>query len=91
VLGKPIGIPLASSLAVRARAADLPPNVSWRHIHGAGWLGGIGFTMSLFVAGLAFGDAAVLDVAKLGVLCASLFAGLIGYALLRTRAHAARE
>jgi Na+:H+ antiporter, NhaA family len=82
-LGKPLGITLASYLAVRSGAADLPSSVSWRHIHGAGWLGGIGFTMSLFVAGLAFGEDALLDVAKLGVLGASVTAGLIGYALLR--------
>ena len=86
VLGKPIGITLASYLAVRAGAADLPPNVSWRHIHGAGWLGGIGFTMSLFVAGLAFGEHALLDVAKLGVLCASAVAGLTGLVVLRATA-----
>jgi NhaA family Na+:H+ antiporter len=52
-------------------------------VHGAGWLGGIGFTMSLFVAGLAFPDPALLDVAKLGVLGASVVAGLVGYTLLR--------
>jgi NhaA family Na+:H+ antiporter len=82
-LGKPVGITLASWLAVRAGAADLPTGVAWRHVHGAGWLGGIGFTMSLFVAGLAFADPAVLDVAKLGVFGASIVAGLVGYALLR--------
>ncbi|MEO6526540.1 MAG: Na+/H+ antiporter NhaA [Gemmatimonadaceae bacterium] len=83
VLGKPIGIVLASYLAVRARAADLPANVGWRHIHGAGWLGGIGFTMSLFIAGLAFQDPAQLEIAKLGVLFASTCAGIVGYVLLR--------
>ncbi|HZF68926.1 MAG TPA: Na+/H+ antiporter NhaA [Gemmatirosa sp.] len=82
-LGKPLGITLASWLAVRAGAADLPIGVGWRHVHGAGWLGGIGFTMSLFVAGLAFADPAVLDIAKLGVFMASIVAGGIGYALLR--------
>lgn len=82
-VGKPIGIMLASWLAVRAGAADLPAGVTWQHIHGAGWLGGIGFTMSLFVAGLAFADPAVLDIAKLGVLGASVVAGLVGFALLR--------
>ncbi len=82
-LGKPLGILLASWLAVRAGAADLPSGVAWRHVHGAGWLAGIGFTMSLFVAGLAFPDPAVLDTAKLGVFAASLLAGSVGYALLR--------
>jgi NhaA family Na+:H+ antiporter len=85
-LGKPLGITLASWLAVRAGAADLPTGVTWRHVHGAGWLGGIGFTMSLFVAGLAFGDSALLDIAKLGVLGASIVAGVIGFVLLRRTA-----
>ena len=91
VLGKPIGITLASYLAVRARAADLPANVGWRHLHGAAWLGGIGFTMSLFVAGLAFADVRVLDVAKIGVLVASTFAGLVGFAILRMVPSASPE
>jgi NhaA family Na+:H+ antiporter len=78
-----VGIFLASYAAVRAGAADLPAGVAWRHVHGAGWLGGIGFTMSLFVAGLAFTDPAALDVAKLGVLGASVMAGTVGYLLLR--------
>ena len=83
LLGKPIGITFASYVAVRAGAADLPSGVQWRHVHGAGWLGGIGFTMSLFIAGLAFGDAAMLDTAKLGILGASIIAGIVGYMLLR--------
>jgi NhaA family Na+:H+ antiporter len=85
VLGKPIGITLASYVAVRMRAADLPAGVSWRQLHGAGWLGGIGFTMSLFVAGLAFRDAATLDTAKIGVLGASIVAGAVGFVVLRGR------
>jgi NhaA family Na+:H+ antiporter len=86
LLGKPIGITLASWLAVRLRLASLPEGITWGHIHGAGWLGGIGFTMSLFVAGLAFNDEALLTMAKLGILTASVLAGLIGSAfLLRTR------
>lgn len=82
VLGKPIGITLASWLAVRMGLASLPEGVSWRHIHGAGWLGGIGFTMSLFMAGLAFTDDAHLTAAKLGILMASLSAGIIGSVIL---------
>jgi Na+:H+ antiporter, NhaA family len=83
LLGKPLGIMIASLAAVRAGAADLPTGVTWRHLHGASWLAGIGFTMSLFVAGLAFGDLAVLDTAKIGVLGASGIAGIAGYMLLR--------
>lgn len=84
VLGKPLGILLASYATVRAGAADLPAGVRWRHVYGAGWLGGIGFTMSLFIAGLAFAAPAALDVAKLGILAASVAAGAAGYALLRS-------
>ena len=84
VLGKPIGITLAAWLAVRANVASLPSGVTWRMLHGAGWLGGIGFTMSLFIAGLAFGQREeLLTAAKLGILLASAAAGVIGWALLR--------
>jgi NhaA family Na+:H+ antiporter len=89
VIGKPVGITLASWLAVRLRLATLPDGVCWGHIHGAGWLGGIGFTMSLFVAGLAFGDEALLKIAKLGILVASSLAALIGSTLLLRRQGAA--
>ena len=83
VIGKPLGIMLASYAAVRAGAAALPVNAGWRHLHGVAWLGGIGFTMSLFIASLAFGEGALLDVAKLGVIAASVVAGIAGYTLLR--------
>jgi len=78
VIGKPIGVTLASWLAVRTGLASLPENVTWKHIHGAGWLAGIGFTMSLFLTGLAFSDDGQLTEAKLGILMASLCAGIIG-------------
>jgi Na+:H+ antiporter, NhaA family len=87
--GKPIGIFAASWLAVRLRVAELPAGVRWSHIHGAGWLGGIGFTMALFIAGLAFGGGPLLANAKLGILMASTTAGLVGYTLL-SRKPAAR-
>jgi len=82
LLGKPIGVTLASWLAVRSGLASLPQNVSWKHIHGAGWLAGIGFTMSLFMTGLAFTDEAWLTAAKLGILIGSVCAGVIGSTLL---------
>jgi len=82
VLGKPIGVTLASWLAVRWGLASLPENVSWKHIHGAGWLAGIGFTMSLFMTGLAFTDDGHITAAKLGILFASLGAGIVGSVIL---------
>jgi Na+:H+ antiporter, NhaA family len=81
-LGKPIGITLASWLAVRSKIASLPTGVTWNHIHGAGWLGGIGFTMSLFVAGLAFTDESLLTIAKVGILTGSALASIVGSVLL---------
>ncbi len=83
VLGKPVGIFLVSFLAVKLRLADLPKGVTWGHIHGAGWLAGIGFTMSLFIANLAFKDSKHdLDQAKIGILAASILAGAIGLTIL---------
>ena len=84
VVGKPVGITLASWLAVRMGLASLPAGVGWRTLAGAAMLGGIGFTMSLFIAGLAFGDSSEhLTSAKLGTLLASLIAGVAGWATLR--------
>ena len=84
LLGKPIGITLFSWAAVRMGVATLPSRVTWRMIHGTAWLGGIGFTMSLFIAGLAFpGMPGLLAAAKLGILAASLTAGVCGWILLR--------
>lgn len=83
LVGKPVGITLASWIAVRTRVAQLPAGVTWRLLHGAAWLGGIGFTMSLFIAGLAFGQSAQLDAAKVGVLSASIIAGLVGWWLVK--------
>lgn len=85
VLGKPLGIGGFSWLSVRMGWATLPPGVNWRHLWGAGVLGGIGFTMSIFITLLALGESSAgADVAKLAVLVASLSAGVVGYALLRT-------
>ncbi len=83
VVGKQIGILLFSFLAVRLRLAELPAGVTWRHIWGVAWLGGIGFTMALFIDGLAFGGSPLLDTAKIGILAASIISGIVGYAILR--------
>ena len=78
VIGKFSGIGLFSWAAVKLGLARLPSGVEWKHLLGAAWLGGIGFTMSLFIAQLAFRDAALVDDAKLGILLASVTAALIG-------------
>ncbi|MBN9658335.1 MAG: Na+/H+ antiporter NhaA [Acidobacteria bacterium] len=83
LFGKPLGITLASWLAVKVGLAALPSNVSWRQIHAAGWLGGIGFTMSLFISALALNDDGLLVQAKLGIFAGSLFAAAAGSLLLR--------
>jgi NhaA family Na+:H+ antiporter len=77
VLGKPIGILLATRIAL-AFGARLPGGVGWGQLTGAACLAGIGFTMSIFVASLAFPSAARLDEAKLGIFAASLVAGVLG-------------
>ena len=84
VLGKPVGITLASWVAVRTGVASLPAGIGWRTLAGTAVLGGIGFTMSLFIASLAFRDSAdALTSAKLGTLMASVIAGITGWATLR--------
>ncbi len=83
VLGKQIGITLAVWLLIRAKIADKPSGVGWRHIYGASWLAGIGFTMSLFIASLGFGAGPLLAIAKVGILAASIIAGVIGWLILR--------
>jgi len=83
LVGKSVGILAFSWLAVRLGFADLPRGVRWRQVLGAGILGGIGFTMSLFVSNLAFRGQLLLAEAKLSILVTSLVAGGIGYAYLR--------
>ena len=82
VLGKFAGISSFSWFAVRLGLARLPAGVEWRHLLGAAWLGGIGFTMSLFIAQLAFRDPALVAQAKLGILLASATSAAIGLAWL---------
>jgi NhaA family Na+:H+ antiporter len=78
VLGKPLGICGASWLAVQLRWCELPSGVSWGGVWLVGALGGIGFTMSIFIATLAFEDGRLLAAAKLGVVIASAIAGTLG-------------
>jgi NhaA family Na+:H+ antiporter len=83
VIGKQVGVTLFAWLAVRLGWASLPKGVSWKQIYAVGWLAGIGFTMSLFIAGLAFDDEHHLMMGKVGILLGSLAAGAAGYILLR--------
>ncbi|HYH65784.1 MAG TPA: Na+/H+ antiporter NhaA, partial [Urbifossiella sp.] len=82
VIGKPVGIVLFAFLAVRSGLAALPTGVDWKVMAGGGALGGIGFTMSLFVANLAFDDDSHLVAAKVGILVGSTASALLGAALL---------
>jgi NhaA family Na+:H+ antiporter len=87
-LGKPIGIWLFARLSVGIRLATPPADVSWGKVFGASWLCGIGFTMSLFIATLAFGEGTLLAMAKIGTLAASVGAGVCGSIFLLRRGKA---
>jgi NhaA family Na+:H+ antiporter len=87
IVGKQLGITLSVWLAVKKGWADLPNGITFKHIYGASCLAGIGFTMSLFVTGLAFQDPALVVSAKLAILVASLCAGWIGWITLRSTSH----
>jgi NhaA family Na+:H+ antiporter len=82
-VGKPVGISLAAMSAVRFRVAERPRGVSPTALHGCAWLGGIGFTMSLFIATLAFEGTGLLESAKVGILAASTMAGVVGAVILQ--------
>ncbi len=82
VVGKTVGIWLASLVAVRLRVARLPRAMTMRHVLGAGAVAGVGFTVALFITELAFDDALLRDEAKIGILAASVAAGALGWVLL---------
>ena len=88
VAGKPLGILAAAGLAVLLGVGKLPSGVNWRDMIGVGFLAGIGFTVSIFIAGLAYSDPLVTDASKTGILSASLVAGLLGAAILLPRRKA---
>ena len=91
ILGKQIGITLFSYLSVKFGFADLPEGASWQQIYGISCLAGIGFTMSLFIANLGFGESYYLTYSKIGILSASLIAGLIGWVILYRTGNAAKS
>lgn len=82
LLGKPIGITLASLIVILAKLSKLPAGVNWYNMIGAGLLGGIGFTMSIFITLLAFDDQEIISTSKIVILTSSLLAGVLGYVCL---------
>lgn len=84
IVGKQVGVFGFAWLAVKSRIASLPEGVNWRHLYGAGMLGGVGFTMSLFIANLAFGEGTLLETSKLAILTASAISGIAGWLLLKS-------
>lgn len=85
-IGKQLGIFAFSFIAVKLKLASLPEGVNWKNLYGAGILAGIGFTMSLFIAGLAFNTPALLDLSKIGILTGSLLSGVVGFVVLKSSA-----
>jgi len=83
IVGKPLGIWLFSFISVSLGLGLLPLDLKWKNIVGAGFLGGIGFTMSIFITLLAFGEAELVNNSKIAILIASVLAGLIGFVWLR--------
>ena len=83
IVGKPLGIFTLSFLAVKSGICELPSDLNWKSIIGVGFLGGIGFTMSIFVTLLAFDDSTIINNAKFIILLSSLTAGIIGFLSLK--------
>jgi NhaA family Na+:H+ antiporter len=92
ILGKVLGVTLFSKLAVKLKLASLPEGVNWRQITGAGLMAGIGFTMSIFIANLAFDDSEELvKIAKIGIFTASLISAIAGLLLLNFSTKKSQE
>jgi NhaA family Na+:H+ antiporter len=91
ILGKQIGVFGATWATVKLGFAQLPHGVTWAHIYGLSCLAGIGFTMSLFIGSLSFGDPELMNAVRLGVLSGSLISGVVGFAVLRMSATAQEE
>jgi Na+:H+ antiporter, NhaA family len=83
IIGKPLGILAFSYIAVKTKLSMLPSDLNWKHITGAGLLGGIGFTMSIFITLLAFNNQSFIDSSKLSILVSSLISGIFGYFWLK--------
>ncbi|MEP5153871.1 Na+/H+ antiporter NhaA [Planktotalea sp.] len=83
ILGKQIGVMGLTFLTVKLGFARLPHGATWLHIYGIACLAGVGFTMSLFIGGLSFADAATMNQVRLGVLTGSIISGILGYCALK--------
>ncbi|MCK3683372.1 Na+/H+ antiporter NhaA [Maribellus sp. YY47] len=83
IVGNFIGIFVFSWLAIKTNIAELPQNVGFKQLAGVSFLGGLGFTMSLFINNLAYTDAVLIDSAKMGILIGSTIAGILGYITIR--------
>jgi NhaA family Na+:H+ antiporter len=83
IVGKPVGIWLFSFLAVKLKISQLPSDLNWKSIFGVSFLGGIGFTMSIFITLLAFSDAEHINNAKIMILVSSLLAAIFGLLYLK--------
>ena len=83
IIGKPLGIALFSYLSVKLKICKVPDDINWSAIVGVGFLGGIGFTMSIFITLLAFSDVEHIDNSKIMILASSLLAGIIGFIYLK--------
>ncbi|MEM9234450.1 MAG: Na+/H+ antiporter NhaA, partial [Pseudomonadota bacterium] len=88
-LGKPIGVLFCAFIATQTKIARLPQGVNWVQMAGVACLTGVGFTMSLFIGGLAFNEAAQMNEVRIGVLMGSILSGVVGYTLLRVAAKPA--
>jgi len=91
VLGNTIGIGLFSWLAIKAGLSSLPEHTRFRQLAAVGIIGGVGFTMSLFITNLAFADQALINASKIGILLGSLTAGILGYYMLKLSLGRSRE
>jgi NhaA family Na+:H+ antiporter len=85
LVGKAVGVPLFTWFAVRFKLGELPAGVTWGHVMGLGALAGIGFTVALFISGLAFEPGSEFtDLSKIGIFAGSILSGIVGYAVLRS-------
>lgn len=89
-VGKPLGIALFGLFAVKIGISQLPEDVHWKHIIGAGFLGGIGFTMSIFITLLAFDNPEIVQSSKISILISSFLAGIVGFLILNRQPASVR-